>query len=275
MPQRGADGAPGGVDAGDQQQPERAQHMLIRQWLAIPVTRIHQGRNQIVARMLLAMLDVAGKVGRHLMHGRHQRVVVLDAELEDTVDPFDEEIAVLLGNSEHVRDGAHRNVLGVPRGRVAFAVGDEFVDQLVADRAHPRLQLLHRVGRERRQQQLLGRLVLGRIGGDRRRPGRDLRPDVAHDDAAGGKMLGIVGDFLHRLVGGRHVAAEKAFGVNDRRGRAQFFPDRKRVFRPDRIGVIEIVDPVGDRGMFGHDAGGIGHRSDFPFCSFGQIQTIK
>ena len=85
------------------------------------------------------------------------------------VDPFDEEIAVLFGNAEHVGDGANRNVLGVARRGVAFAVGDELVDQFVADRANPRLQLLHRVGRERRQQQLLGGLVLRRIGGDRRR----------------------------------------------------------------------------------------------------------
>jgi hypothetical protein len=26
--------------------------------------------------------------------------------------------------------------------------------------------------------------------------------------------------------------------------------------------VVEIVDPVGDRRMFGHDAGGIGHWSN-------------
>ena len=85
------------------------------------------------------------------------------------MDPFDEEVAVLFGDTEHVGDGANRNVLGVARRRVAFAVGDEFVDQLVADRANPRLQLLHGVRRERRQQQLLGGLVLGRVGGDRRR----------------------------------------------------------------------------------------------------------
>jgi hypothetical protein len=50
--------------------------------------------------------------------------------------------------------------------------------------------------------------------------------------------------------------------MNDRRGRAQFFPDWKRIFRPRRVGVIEIVDPVGDWWMFGHDAGGIGHWSN-------------
>ena len=191
--------------------------MLVRQRIAVLVPRVHQRRDQVVGRMLPAMLDMAGEIAGHLPHRAHQRVVVLDAEFEDVVDPLDEEVAVLLGNAQHMRDGADRNMLGIARGGVAFAVGNELVDQFVADRAHPRLELLHRVRRERRQQQLLGRLVLGRIGGDRRRPRRDFRANVAHDDAAGRKMVGIVGDFLHRLVGGRHVAAEEPLGVDDRR----------------------------------------------------------
>ena len=125
---------------------------------------------------VLALLDMAGEISAHLLDRLHQLAFVLDAEFEDHVDPFDEEIAILLGDAEHVGDGAHRNVFGVARRRVAFAVGDELVDQLVADGANPRLQLLHRIRRERRQQQLLGRLVLGRIGRDRRRGvSRDLR----------------------------------------------------------------------------------------------------
>ena len=215
MPQRGAERAPGGIDAGDQQQPQRTQHVLVRQRISILVPRVHQRRDQIVGRILPALLEMAGEIAGHLPHRVHQRVVVLDTEFEDAVNPLDEEIAVLLRNSQHVRDGANRNMLGVARGGVAFAVRNELVDQLVADGAHPRFELLHRVRRERRQQQLLGRLVLGRIGGDRRRPRRDFRPHVAHDDAPGREVVGIVGDFLYRLVGGRHVAAEKTLGVND------------------------------------------------------------
>ena len=175
---------------------------------------------------------------------------------------FDEEVAVLLGDSQHVRDGAHRDVLGVARCGIATSIGDELVDQLVADRAHPRLQPLHRVRRERRQQHLLGGLVLRWVGGDRRRAGGDFGADVAHDDAARGEVLGVVGDLLHRLIGGRHVAAEEALGVHHGRGRAQRFPDRERVVGPDRIGMVEIMDPVGDRGMLGQIAcgRGIGHR---------------
>jgi len=127
---------------------------------------------------------MAGEIIRHLVHGLHQDLVVLDAEFEDLMDPANEQIAVLFGNAEHVGDGARRNVLGILRGGVALAVLDEGVDQLVADRAHPRLQLLHRVGREGRQQPLLRRLVEWRIGGDRRRRHHRLRANVADDDAA-------------------------------------------------------------------------------------------
>ena len=96
------------------------------------------------------------------------------------MNPFDEELAILLGDAEHVGDGAHRDMFGVARRGVAFSVGDELIDQFVADGANPRLQLLHRVRRERRQQQLLGRLVLRRIGSDRRRGvSRDL-PAARH-----------------------------------------------------------------------------------------------
>src|SRR2546430_9805203 len=46
--------------------------------------------------------------------------------------------------------------------------------------------------------------------------------DVAHDDAARGEMLGVVGDRAHRFVGGRHVAAEEAVGVHHgRSGRSE------------------------------------------------------
>ena len=222
----------------------------------------------------LARLDMAGEIAGHLLDRAHHGGVVPDAEFEDLVDPLDEEVAVIFRDAEHVGDGANRNVLGVAGRGVAFALRDEFVDQLVADRANPGLQLLHGVGRERRQQQLLRRLVLRRIGGDRRRGIDDLGPDIAHDDPARGEMLGVVGDFLYRLIGGRHVAAEKAVGMNHRRCRPHGFPDRKRIFGPLRIGMVEIVHPIGDRRVIGcrgrgigNDAGGIGHQVTPPVHS--------
>ncbi len=72
--------------------------------------------------MLLAVLDMAGEIrATSRWMALHQDLVVGDAEFEDFVDPFDEQIAILLGNAEHVGDGAHRNVFGVARGGVATA----------------------------------------------------------------------------------------------------------------------------------------------------------
>src|SRR5207244_6918959 len=102
----------------------------------------------------------------------------------------------------------------------------------------------------------------------RRRLGRNIGADIAHDHPAGGEMLGIVGDLLYRLIGGRHVAAEATLGVHHGARRPQLFPDRKRVFGPAWIGVVEIADPIDHRRMFGHHAGGIGHRGRSS-CSVG------
>src|SRR5215475_8959490 len=80
-------------------------------------------------------------------------------------------------------------------------------------------------------------------------------------------MLGIVSDFLHSLIGGGQVAAEKAFGVDHWAMCPQLVPDGKRILRPPRIGVVEIVNPVFHRRMFAHGAGGIGHRAIPLLCS--------
>ena len=126
--------------------------MDVGQRLAVLVAAFISVEIRSSVGMFLALLDLAGEIGGHLVDRAHHGVVILDAEFEDLVNPLDEKVAVLFGNAEHVGDGAHRNMLGVARRGVAFSVRDEFVDQLVADRAHPRLQLFHGVGRERRQQ---------------------------------------------------------------------------------------------------------------------------
>src|SRR6476646_3333582 len=117
--------------------------------------------------MLPAMLYLVDEIEGHLLNRLHQDGLVLDAELEYLVNPFDEPVAVGFRNAEHVRNGADRNVLAVAAGDVASPILDELVDQLVADGTNARFQLLDRVGRERRQQQLLCWFVLRRIGRDR------------------------------------------------------------------------------------------------------------
>ena len=81
-------------------------------------------------------------------------------------------------------------------------------------------------------------------------------------------MLGVVGDLLYRLIGGRQVAAEEALGVDNRAFGAQFVPDRKWILGPAWIGVVEIVDPIGDGGV-------IGHQGNFLLLSLDSFAPLK
>src|SRR5258706_16196931 len=115
-------------------------------WLFLSRAFIRLEIRSSVGRVLRC--SMAREIFGHFVHRAHQGSVILDPQFEDFVDPFDEELAILFRNAKHMRNRPNRNVLGVARRRVALAVGDEFVDQLVADRADPGLKLLHGVGRE-------------------------------------------------------------------------------------------------------------------------------
>ena len=64
--------------------------MDIGQRLAVLVPGVHQGRDQIVGRVLLALFDMVGEIGGHVVDRAHQGVIILDAKFEDLVDPLDE-----------------------------------------------------------------------------------------------------------------------------------------------------------------------------------------
>src|SRR5579872_1767672 len=66
-------------------------------------------------------------------------------------------------------------------------------------------------------------------------------------------MFGVVGDLLHGFEVSRHVAAEIALGMDHRTCGTKLVPDRVRIFSPARIGVIEVVNPIRDRRMIGHE----------------------
>src|SRR5205085_8068305 len=106
--------------------------------------------------------------------------------------------------------------------------------------------------RESGQQQVLGRPVLGRIGGDRRRRNARRRR-LAYDDAAGGEILGVVGDRTHILVARGKIDAAEPLGVRNRTLVAQLLPDRIRVLDPARIEVVEVSGPVASRRARAHD----------------------
>ena len=86
--------------------------MRIRQRLAV-LAGVHHGGDEIGRRLPLALLDLDGEILHHLLKGLHERGVVGGAELQDLVDPLDEQIAVVLGHAQHVSDHAYRDVARV------------------------------------------------------------------------------------------------------------------------------------------------------------------
>src|SRR5258708_304922 len=69
---------------------------------------------------------------------------------------------------------------------------------------------------------------------------------LAHDNAARGEVLGIVGDRPNVLVARRKIDAHEAIGVSDWAFLPQLIPDGIRIFDPRRIEVIEITGPIGN-----------------------------
>src|SRR4051812_9076543 len=95
-------------------------------------------------------------------------------------------------------------------------------------------------------------------------------------------MFGVVGDLSDSLIGGRHVTAQEAIGMDHRGCRSQFVPDREWIFSPAWIGMIEIVNPIRDRRMIGNNrfgvgycAGWIGHQNSFGSTAGSNSARIK
>ena len=242
--------APGRVDAGDQQQAQRALQVRARQRLAFHF-RVEQKADQIVAAMRPALLDFGPEISGHFLQRRHDHRFIADADLEHQVDPAAEQVAVLLGHPEHVGDQPHRDVLRVvDRGIAGFGIADR-IQQLAAQRTCAGLQARNRLRRKRGQEEFPRRRVLGRVRGDRRRRG-ERHLVFADDDPARGKMLRIVGNLAHLGVTRRKVGAVlKTVRVRDRAAAAQFVPDREGILDPRRIAMIEVGRPVLDRRVTG------------------------
>src|SRR5215470_5400148 len=112
VPQARPDRAPGGVDASDQQKPQRTDNVLRLHRLAVELGFV-QVANEIVGGLLQALVDMPHEIVGHLVHRLHQGTIVGDAVLQDTLDPLAIELAVVLRHAEQMRDQAHRNFLGV------------------------------------------------------------------------------------------------------------------------------------------------------------------
>ena len=244
MPQACADRAPGGVDAGDEQQTERAEEVVVAERIAVDA-RGQQIADEIVAGIIAPLINLRAKIIGHLVGRALRHRVVGNAEFEKIVDPTAKAIAVLRRNAEHVRHQPHGYFLGEIDGGIARGFAHDPVDELAADLARLGRVPLDRLGGEGGQQHRFGALMLGRVRGDGR--GAALgRQALAHHHAVGREMLGVVGDRAHVLVARGQVDAHEAVGVRDRTLLPQFVPDRVRVLDPARIEVVEIGGPIGD-----------------------------
>ncbi len=252
MPERGADRAPGGVDAGDQQQHDRADDVLRLELLAIQL-----GVDQVGREVITRVIDVLADLVVEVVEEWTQALAALFRRqvdgAEHVLDELREQGRVLLGKPEHVADHPHRDVLRVVLGGVDHALpvrGAERVDQRVAVR--PGGLLVPADGRlgEGRQQELARVVVERRVGGDRRRAADrgevERRPEVADDDRPRGEALGVVGDRGNVFVARRQPGAAEPLGVRDRAALPQVVLDRERVRGPLGVRVREVARPVGD-----------------------------
>ena len=171
VPERRADGAPRRVDAGEQQQHDRAADVLGRQLLVAELD-LQQVRRQVVAGVGAVVLDLARRCRRRAggSLGPHLGIAV-DA-LQRVVDELAEQVVVLDREAEHAGDHVDRDVGGVLGGGVddGLARRDvaEVVEALLAqqpDLGLPRLDLLGANGGSSRRR---ASCVERRIAGDRR-----------------------------------------------------------------------------------------------------------
>src|SRR5581483_8242161 len=167
MPEAGADGAPSGVDPGEEQDPQRAEDVRFAELLAAEL-----GGEERADQVVVAGTAVGGDGGAEVLldldHGGVPGPGVAGGDLEEHVEPVAEQVAVGGGDAEEVGDDPDGDVLGVLGGGVGASFGADGVEQLGADVAGDRLEGGDRLGGEGRSEQAADRAVLRRVGGDRR-----------------------------------------------------------------------------------------------------------
>src|SRR5207247_10757264 len=120
MPERGADAAPGGIDAGEEQEERRAEHVRLGYRLAVDLS-IKKIRDEVVFRVLLVLLDAVPEVEEDHPARLAPDLRVLQTELEEATPPVGERIRHLFRDAEHARDDDRQHLLSVTGIRVAAA----------------------------------------------------------------------------------------------------------------------------------------------------------
>ncbi|KAG1647391.1 hypothetical protein GQR58_030641 [Nymphon striatum] len=129
VPQRGTNGAPGGVDARNDQQVGDAHNYFGRSSSSM--------KSSSVSRILLgighAFVDLAADEPDEFIACLHARFGVVDAFAEQHVDPMHELVGHAGVNADQVGDHPGRNLLGVVDGAITLAALDEAVDELMTE----------------------------------------------------------------------------------------------------------------------------------------------
>jgi hypothetical protein len=198
--------------------------MFARERHAIAVAT-HHHVNEVICRVVLALGNLLGEILRHL-HGRAQKAAFIgDAKLQHLVNPFDELRPHVVRHAQRVCDYAYGDVACVLLRRIATTGCHKRIAEFIANSPRFGLDSGHLISREKRQQHLLGALVVWRISGYRRRRYQPVegRRIGAHHYPARREMLGVLSNRFNVFVASPQIRtiqylATEPLGVGNRAG---------------------------------------------------------
>src|SRR5215469_4887313 len=100
VPQTTANGAPGSVDTGKQQQPQCGADVIVNQWLPINL-RFDQMADQILPWGGTTFADLFREKRPYFAVRLAQGLLIGDSNFEEIMNPFSEQIARLCGDTQH------------------------------------------------------------------------------------------------------------------------------------------------------------------------------
>ena len=253
MPQRRADGAPGGVDARDEHEVADPEHVLIGD--RILVARVDEVGDEVVfARVLFAIVELGLEELQNLEAAFQSYFRIGEPHFEHAAHPSGEFIGHLGGYPEHGGDDSHRNLLGIVGARIGLAFGDELVDELVAQVAGALFVFGYGLRRKHRKNESAVPVVVGWIAGD----GRCSNTGVwafgcccgawHHDDVARCENFVFLGDGDYVVITRWKPRPAPAVRVGNRALRfTNFFHRGIRITHELGVKNIEVSDGVVDR----------------------------
>ena len=264
VPQAGADGRPGGVDAGDDQQGDGAADVVGSRAVAVELG-VEQVADEVVSGVAAVLLDDPGEVVvERVLVGRWARCLP-GASMMRWMKPRNRSPSSS-GSPEHLGDDPHRDVLGVGVGGVTTPPSATSRLESSSNSRHDAggagSQRLDRLRRERREQQAAGVGMERWVGGDRR--------GVARRGGAVGRQSVAMTPWLVKCSVSWAMASTSPWRVGSQT------PPKRSVWatgqRPRSssqisvacrgvvgVGVVEVGGPVLDRCPGRGGVSGVGH----------------